>query len=210
VRTGFEVGSCVQSNDPNFHKNAEPRPWAVMKRRCALRAVLYSGHNMRRQAWISVFVLSLCAACSGSDRESGPGADDAGVLTDAEDDFRGCPEGIPNRAPGLQTMGEHLTVKVVAAVPAEPERYLNNWTVELGALDESPAPDAEIVRAETFMPIHGHDGRVQPQMTALSEPGQFRVDRLNFTMRGPWEVRLWLRSDALEDDYVVFDVCVAK
>lgn len=50
------------------------------------------------------------------------------------------------------------------------------------------------------MPIHGHDGRVQPKMTALAEPGQFQVDRLNFIMRGPWEVRLWLRSSALESE----------
>jgi hypothetical protein len=148
-------------------------------------------------------------ACAG-DSDDAVAADDAGVLTDAEDDFKGCPEGFASLAPGLQTTGEHLAVKVLAAVPAEPERYLNNWTVELGTLDGSPAPDAEIVRAETFMPVHGHDGRVQPQMTALSEPGQFQVDRLNFTMRGPWEVRLWLRSAELEDDHVVFDVCVAK
>lgn len=164
---------------------------------------------MRRQAWSSMFVLSLCAACSGND-DGVLTAEDAGALADDEDDFKGCPEGIPSFAPGLQTMGEHLAVKVIAAVPEEPERYLNEWTVELDAPDGTPAPDAEIERAETFMPVHGHDGRVQPQMTALSEPGQFRVDRLNFTMRGPWQVRLWLRSDALEDDYVVFDVCVAK
>jgi hypothetical protein len=138
-------------------------------------------------------------------------ADDAHVPVDAEDDdFKGCPDGIPNVAPGLQTTGELLAVKVVAAMPAEPERYINRWSVELSSLSGSPDPDAEIVRGQTFMPVHGHDGRVEPRMTALSEPAQFQVDGLNFTMRGPWEVRFWLRSGSGDDDYVVFDVCVAK
>jgi hypothetical protein len=60
------------------------------------------------------------------------------------------------------------------------------------------------------MPVHGHDGRVQPKLTALEAPGQFEVDRLNFTMRGPWEVRFWLRAESGAEDLVVFDVCVAK
>jgi YtkA-like len=166
----------------------------------------------------SVLLMGCLVACDGA--EMGPGganagpraghdADVPGVVED-EDDFQGCPDRLPSFAPGLQATGEQLVVEVVAAVPAEPERYLNRWTVELRALDGAPAPDAGIVRGQTFMPVHGHDGRVQPQMTALSEPGQVQIDRLNFTMRGPWEVRLWLRSRSTEDDYVVFEVCVAK
>jgi hypothetical protein len=127
-----------------------------------------------------------------------------------DDDFKGCPDGIPGFAPGLQAKGDRMALKVVAAMPAEPERYINEWTVELGSLNGSPAPDAELERAQTFMPIHGHDGGVQPRMTVLSEPAQVHVGGLNFTMRGPWEVRFWLRSASMEDDYIVFKVCVAK
>jgi hypothetical protein len=135
---------------------------------------------------------------------------DGGRDAGAEDDFKGCPDGFANVAPGLQTAGELLALKVTAASPEEPERYINRWTVELTEPSGSPAPDAEIVRGQTFMPVHGHDGRVEPRMTALSEPARFEVDRLNFTMRGPWEVRLWLRSGSGADDYAVFEVCVAK
>ena len=146
-----------------------------------------------------------------SDPDAGHGAThDAHLPSDAEDDFQGCPGGFSDVAPGLQLTGEHLAVKVVDALPEEPERYINRWTVELRALDGSLEPNAEVVRGQTFMPVHGHDGRVEPRMKALSEPGQFQVDGLNFTMRGPWEVRLWLRSESGEDDYVVFEVCVAK
>jgi hypothetical protein len=135
---------------------------------------------------------------------------DASDVADAADDFRGCPGEIPSFEPGLEATGEHLAAKLIAAMPAEPERHLNDWTVELSSLDESSATDAEIARGETFMPTHGHNGGVVPQITALSESGQFQVDRLNFIMRGPWEVRLWLSSASLGDDYVVFHVCVAK
>lgn len=161
----------------------------------------------------SSFVLLVCGlvACQGdSDADRSDGARDAAVPVDAEDDFQGCPDGYPNVAPGLEVAGEHLAAKVLDAVPAEPERYRNDWTVALSSLDGDPDPDAAIVRGQTFMPVHGHDGRVEPRMTALAEPGEFKVDGLNFTMRGPWEVRLWLRSGSREDDYVVFDVCVAK
>jgi YtkA-like len=164
------------------------------------------------QRWRLTVLLACGLAACVSDSD-GPPTEDAHVHDmpdEVEDDFQGCPAGFPSVAPELKTMGGHLAVKVVAAMPEEPERYINDWTVELSSLDGSPAPDAEIVRGQTFMPIHGHDGRVQPQMTALSEPGQFQVDRLNFTMRGPWEVRLWLRSGSVASDYVVFNVCVAK
>ena len=105
--------------------------------------------------------------------------------------------------------GERFAVEVIDALPAEPERNLNDWTIEVRARDGTPVA-AELARAETFMPVHGHDGRVRPRMTALSAPGLFRLERLNFTMRGPWEVRLWLRSTELAEDELVFDVCVAK
>jgi hypothetical protein len=95
-------------------------------------------------------------------------------------------------------------------MPSEPERYLNSWSIAVDSLTGSPAVDAEIERGQTFMPVHGHDGRVVPEISPTGEPGQFRVERLNFSMRGPWEVRFWLRSPSLGEDYAVFHVCVAK
>jgi hypothetical protein len=150
------------------------------------------------------------AAVDAEHSNAGNGAANATGVADAGDDFKGCPGEIPSFEPGLQALGKHFAVKLLAAMPAEPERHLNDWTVELSSLDGSAAPDAIIDHGETFMPIHGHNGGVVPKMTALSEPGQFQVDRLNFIMRGPWEVRLWLSSASLGDDYAVFQICVAK
>ena len=149
-------------------------------------------------------VVAACALGACADAEAVGGS-----MTE-HDDFHGCAQAYASTATGLEISGEHLTVKVLDAMPAEPERYINRWTVELQTPGGSPATAATLVRAQTFMPVHGHDGRVEPRPQPLAEPGRFSLDRLNFSMRGPWEVRLWLRSAAGEEDYVVFDVCVAK
>jgi len=166
----------------------------------------------------SLLVVCWLAACAGDEATSndshaehaGDAAASGAHDADMDDDFQGCPDRFNSQAPGLEVEGQHLAAKVITAMPPEPERYINEWTVELSSLDGSPARGAKIIRGQTFMPVHGHDGGVQPRLTALSEAEQFEVDGLNFTMRGPWEVRLWLRSEASEDDYVVFEVCVAK
>ncbi|MDD9941227.1 MAG: hypothetical protein OXU20_09330 [Myxococcales bacterium] len=175
---------------------------------------------MRADEWWNLAAVAWLVACGGQASAPTSGADDdmrastglssdGGAHFNAHDDFQGCPEETPEFGPGLRAEGNHFGISVVAATPTEPERYINHWTVEVYALDASHLAEVEIVRGETFMPIHGHDGRVQPQMTALKELGRFEVDRLNFTMRGPWEVRFWLGSASLED-YVVFEVCVAR
>ncbi|MET0389059.1 MAG: FixH family protein [Polyangiales bacterium] len=133
-----------------------------------------------------------------------------GSAADSDDDFKGCPADGPRFEPGFSAAGQHFALQLVAAEPIEPERYNNRWTVDVRALDGTTPPDAEIIRGQTFMPIHGHDGRIEPDVTALTEPGRFEIDRLSFTMRGPWEVRLWLASPAVAEERVVFNVCVAK
>lgn len=145
--------------------------------------------------------LCTLAACSGTES-------DAQATT--EDDFKGCPADIPAFAPGLLARGQKLRLELLAAQPAEPERYANDWDVELSTLEGAPAADASIVRGQTFMPVHGHDGRVEPEITALPAPGHAHVARLTFTMRGPWEVRFWLRDALAQDDYAVFKVCVSQ
>jgi len=157
-------------------------------------------------------LVSLSACGSTTAGASGSVVDGSALSADTEDDdFMGCPDDIPAFGPGLRTQAEHIAAKLVSATPTDPTRNVSNrWTVELSALDGSPAAGATITHGQTFMPIHGHDGRVDPQMTALAQPGQFDVDRLSFTMRGPWEVRLWVSSAVVADELVVFHVCVAQ
>lgn len=158
---------------------------------------------MTRQRMLIAWAVA-AFSCSDAGSTDQHALDPAGD-TEADDDFKGCPEDIPPFGPGLFASSDHFAATLRSAMPVEPERYSRNrWEVELSA------SDATITHGQTFMPIHGHDGRVEPQITALSEPGGFLVDRLNFTMRGPWEVRLWLSAPGVNEELAVFHICVSK
>lgn len=169
----------------------------------------------RRLVLLSLAFACLLAACGGgSASNAGSHATQHGALAGhggpLDDDFKGCPEGIPMFKPGLEAVGSSYALHLVEAMPGAPERYSNRWTLDVVTLDGAPAAGVQLARGETFMPIHGHDGRVPPKIDALSEPGRFAADPINFTMRGPWEVRFWLRADTAAEDYIVFHVCVAQ
>jgi hypothetical protein len=156
---------------------------------------------------VTPLLIAVCLVGCASDASG-----DLGQAHEAsmDDDFKGCPPGIPSFEPGLQAKGNSFAIKVLSAEPTEPQRYTNKWEVELDALDGAPAADAHIKKSQTFMPVHGHDGMVVPEVSALASAAQFAVDHLTFTMRGPWEVRFWLGGANVDEDYIVFHVCVAK
>jgi hypothetical protein len=126
-------------------------------------------------------------------------------------DYEGCDELEPF-ALGLTARGEENTLEaeVLEAAPAPPRRYRNDWIVQLRAADGSALEDVELTHARPFMPVHGHDGGIAPVIHALSEQGKFRIERLNFSMRGPWQVQLTASSPSRGNDYIVFHVCVME
>ena len=152
-----------------------------------------------RSAMIWLLLGTSAVACGGDADDS-----DAQSQEELDDDFKGCPPELPVFGPGLEVESDQHKITLISAQPGEPERYENDWVVEL-----SP-PEAVLVRGQTFMPIHGHDGRVEPTVKQASSPGRFAIERLNFTMRGPWEVRLWVSSAGATEQLLVFNGCVAK
>jgi len=167
-----------------------------------------------RLAW-ALLACVACAGCDGSEPSAGPhGAAvvDAGRVEDEDEGFVGCPDSIPTFALGMHARGDggRLGATLVAASPAPPLRYLNDWTLTLTLGDGTPLPDAVITKARAFMPVHGHDGIVVPTLEMLPEPGRVRIRGLNFNMRGPWQVQLSLSSPSTGDDYVVFYICVQE
>lgn len=171
---------------------------------------------------VHVLVLAL-AACGGAAAPPDPHehpAVDAGQDADeepaadgeAEAAFEGCPDSVPPFALGMQArvVEGSIHASVIEASPAPPMRYLNDWTVELSDAQGNALEDVRIESARPFMPVHGHDGNLQPKVRALSEPGRFSVADLNLFMRGPWEIQLRLHAESAGDGYVVFDVCVAE
>ena len=167
-----------------------------------------------------VLALFASAACGGDGPvEQRP--HDAGTAADAAEDespegeeaaFQGCPDSLPAFALGMQArvVEGGIQARLVAASPAPPLRYLNDWTVEFADAEGNALEDVRIESARPFMPLHGHDGNLQPKLRGLSAAGQFSIADLNLFMRGPWEIQLRVHSESAGDGYVVFDVCVAE
>jgi hypothetical protein len=110
---------------------------------------------------------------------------------------------------GLESVGTSglITAKLVAADPAPPEKYLNDWTIELLDEEGELVTDAAITTARPFMPKHNHDGTFAPTVTEL-EPGRFEIARLNLWMRGGWLIQVHVSSPEIGSDYIEFSTCI--
>jgi hypothetical protein len=150
--------------------------------------------------------LLLLLAC-GDDAPSAIVATDASV---EDDGFMGCPADVPPLQLQAHARGSKLIATVLAASPVPARRYLNDWTVRFTDASGAALNDVSVVSARTWMPVHGHDGVVMPQVVRTSDPAELQIRSLNFIMRGPWEVQLSLRSASAGDDAVVFHVCIAE
>jgi hypothetical protein len=157
-------------------------------------------------------LLVACGGAESSDAPTAPPPADAGAFVTEDDGFVGCPESIPMFVLGMGASGDNgvLAATLDDASHAPPLRYLNDWTLHWTRSDGTPLADVVLTKARAFMPVHGHDGIVPPTIEPLAEPGRVRVRGLNFNMRGPWEVQLWLSSASAGDDYVVFHICVQE
>ena len=134
-------------------------------------------------------IVSVAVGC-GEDAADGDsrGAIDAQVSATCLDD---TPEFIATPEDGMIARGKNETVqaRVIAADPAMPERFENDWIVRFTDAANVPLDDVEIVDACVFMPVHGHGG-VPRNVGEAGEPGTFELKGLNLFMRGPWEVQL--------------------
>lgn len=155
---------------------------------------------------------SLLWSCGSDGAPSTTAEADASTPSEGDAaDYRGC-EGLAPFELGMQATsdGGELRAELLAATPAPPARYRNDWTVQLRAADGSVLADGAITHARTFMPLHGHDGGIVPVITSLKEPGQVRIERLNLSMRGAWEIQLTVSAPGVGEDRIVFHVCAVE
>lgn len=166
----------------------------------------------------------MAIGCGGDDDDDGANSPvDASTQAEVR-----CPADIPafyaGETSGMEAMGENEEIKarLIAADRVPPARFANTWTVELMDAQGTPLADAEIVKACAFMTVHRH-GLPPRMIEPLDEPGRFELQALNFSMRGPWQVQLAVRSDSVPEatargtdcapnatgtDYLAFDICV--
>lgn len=159
----------------------------------------------RRPGLLLLLVLTACG-----DEPASAAAIDASLP--ADDDFMGCPSSVPQLSLNLRATGAsgRINAAVVDASRVPARRYLNDWTFAFTSAAGVPLTDVTVKQVRTFMPVHGHDGIVRPQVWGSGEPGRFEISSLNFNMRGPWEVQLTLGSASVGDDYLVLTVCIAE
>lgn len=160
-----------------------------------------------------VLVLAFAHACAedteqNADAVTDSGADAADAAPSPCADHQAVIDGFRI---GLEQagLGGRIGARLVDARPVPPQKFLNDWTIELIDADGSALADSEITSARSFMPVHGHDGTFPPIVTPLEEPGRFQVDDLNLWMRGPWRIELNVSSSA-GVDYIEIPVCIAE
>lgn len=115
---------------------------------------------------------------------------------------------VPYEA-GMSETGEAglVDVALLSVTPAPPDVGASEWLVRISDADQaSPLPDCSVA-ATGWMPDHGHggpDGASSPS----TEPGEYVISGLNFTMSGYWEITLAVECPTFEPDQVVFRFCL--
>ena len=87
------------------------------------------------------------------------------------------------------------------SVGQRPEPALNQfqaWSLQIATAEGQPVTGA-VVNVNGGMPQHGHGMPTQPQVHPGTAPGEYRVDGLQFSMPGWWEVHVYVSKDRIDD-----------
>jgi hypothetical protein len=103
----------------------------------------------------------------------------------------------------------HVTAFIRQATPLPPQRYDNAWTLGFENGQGAALLDVEVTAIQSYMPVHGHDGRPPATVEKTGQAGEVLAS-LNFSMRGYWEVRIHASSPTAGDDDLVFKLCLRE
>ena len=106
---------------------------------------------------------------------------------------------------GLQRTGTRLDVTIADAMPADPIRGDNIWSLSIANADGAMTDVA--VKVKSWMPDHGHGSPVEAVASKVSD-GEYTVEPLNLFMAGLWEITLELTLADESTEEVMFSVCV--
>ncbi len=141
-------------------------------------------------------------ACDEAEEPADDGGDDEMMqmslceMEDRADDF----------TVGLSKSGQRVSVEVSEAMPADPVRGDNAWTLMITDA-EGNAAEGLVVDAKPWMPDHGHGSSVEEEVTEMGG-GQYMMNPLNLFMAGYWEVTIDIADADGNEDEVMIGVCV--
>lgn len=152
--------------------------------------------SSRGTTWLlAFFVLGACE-------------DDTGEMSDDSSDPLTCVD--DDRAEDftvdMSKMGTGSSVTIVDAMPAEPGRGDNTWTVRIADAGGTPE-ESMVVTLRPWMPDHGHGSPVEPEVTDLGG-GEYEVQSLNLFMPGLWQITFNLETADGTTDEVMFSICI--
>jgi hypothetical protein len=125
------------------------------------------------------------------------------------DDEVPCDANYPSFTPGMSVKAGAFTVKVQAITPAPPrQKTRNDWTVQVLDASDQPVSGLTLVNPASFMPVHNHGGRTPPVASAGTEPGTYKLERIDFIMRGPWQVLFDLQQNGAAVGKATVQICV--
>jgi hypothetical protein len=147
-------------------------------------------------------VLAACGGGGDSNAAAAPDADDAAAClsTGRGDTYTA----------GLVKQGAtgQLSFKLMGATPSPPQRYLNEWTLEVTSMkDGTPTTGADLT-ITPWMPDHQHGaGAYTPKVQEMTN-GQYDVKEINTWMPGYWEVTVKATAGSVEDT-AVYKFCIS-
>jgi hypothetical protein len=168
--------------------------------------------TLRRTSLLVVLAWGLGLGACGSDGETHPQEGNADA--DVGEPDGGYPEvacTLPLLKKGDTQLGsttKKIEAKLVSVEPLPLLKGTSTWVLDFTTPDGKPVSDIPVTKADTYMPVHGHTGIYEPTVKALSQPGRLQFTGFNFTMRGPWEVRIQVTSKAVGSDYIIWNTCV--
>jgi hypothetical protein len=117
---------------------------------------------------------------------------------------------LSHREPEVDLARSRPSVKGVFVATIRPDGPepsvgpIGTWILALTTPDGTPVTGARIV-VGGGMPQHNHGFPTDPQAVATSDPGQYRIEGVKFSMPGLWEMRLAI-SAGDETDEALFNI----
>ena len=103
----------------------------------------------------------------------------------------------------------HLGDKRGSSDPATPPiNQLHVWIVHIETADAQPVAGA-LVTVDGDMPAHGHGMATQPEVTADLGGGDYRVEGMEFQMRGYWVIDVTVTAND-QTDIIHFGLDLAE
>lgn len=151
----------------------------------------------------STFVLGLLIASAAA-----CGGDDDGGGSSSAQTARGCAADDRKDvfAPGLTKTAGDVSVKLMAAAPAPPQKGVNVLDLELVDAGGQPIDGASIA-VTPWMPDHAHGSAVTPVVTP-SSGGKYKVTDVYLAMAGLWQLRINVTRAGGAAQEATFQFCV--